>query len=39
MEVDRPPDYIQQAYNEVRGYDGSPSVHMWRTIAKPDKPL
>lgn len=24
---------------EGLGYDGSPSAHMWRTIANPDKPL
>ena len=24
---------------EGLGYDTSPSAHMWRTIANPDKPL
>jgi hypothetical protein len=24
---------------EGLGYDNSPSAHMWRTIANPDKPL
>ena len=24
---------------EGLGYDSSPSAHMWRTIANPDKPL